>query len=519
MRLATLVPPRPRLPRLLFLALLTATASLPAQRTATEGGHGYNSPYAGRHLDRVAFPIGGIGAGMICLEGTGGISHVSVRNCMQFFHEPCSFAALCIKDTNGNVAKVLEGPVPTWKAFGAPRTGNGAGGTSYGLPRFDAATFTARFPFATVTLADAEIPLDVEITGWSPFVPGEADDSSLPTGALEYRFTNRGAAPVQAVFSYHSKQFMATGRGSGRVLPIAGGFVLHQEGSDKNPAHEGSYAVFVDGEATVDHCWFHGGWWDALTLVWRNVERGSLVANPPTQGSAPGASLYVPLTIAPGETRCVRLMLCWYVPETDLRYGKDEAASGPAFGYGPSADPERRHLQNLFTAHQTIAAGGKMIMWFIGGPTGRDARQWDDNHDLVRIAAQLRHLYRELMRIGLPYAIYSTPVTRTHDDKPLEAPAVPRWSKPFPPDFPVQPVLGEAMFGFYHDDDRRAAFYVANHNAYAPQRMALEVGSAGRQVIQRLDRATGEWVELDSSDGRVSFELGPAAGELFRVSD
>ncbi|HLA53638.1 MAG TPA: twin-arginine translocation signal domain-containing protein, partial [Flavitalea sp.] len=31
----------------------------------------YNSPYTGENLSRLAFPIGGIGAGMFCLEGTG----------------------------------------------------------------------------------------------------------------------------------------------------------------------------------------------------------------------------------------------------------------------------------------------------------------------------------------------------------------------------------------------------------------------------------------------------------------
>ncbi|MBN1766244.1 MAG: hypothetical protein JW860_13370 [Sedimentisphaerales bacterium] len=34
------------------------------------GEHDYNGPYTGTNLNRVAFPIGGIGAGMICLEGT-----------------------------------------------------------------------------------------------------------------------------------------------------------------------------------------------------------------------------------------------------------------------------------------------------------------------------------------------------------------------------------------------------------------------------------------------------------------
>ena len=39
----------------------------------------YNGSYTGEFLNRLAFPIGGMGAGMFCLEGTGSISHMSVR--------------------------------------------------------------------------------------------------------------------------------------------------------------------------------------------------------------------------------------------------------------------------------------------------------------------------------------------------------------------------------------------------------------------------------------------------------
>ncbi|MEW6071711.1 MAG: GH116 family glycosyl hydrolase [Planctomycetota bacterium] len=324
---------------LLLLAVLPlgcATGTLVPEATARRA---YDGPYAGEHLERIAFPLGGLGAGMICLEGTGAISHVSVRNRMEAFHEPCAFAALCVKGPEGNTARVLEGPVPRRKFFGAPDTGNGAGGTSFGLPRFDRARFLARFPFATIDLADAEIPLEVEITGWSPFAPGDADASSLPCAALEYRFRNRTAREVEAVFSYHAKQFMATGEGGDAILPIEGGFVLSQEGSAEHPENRGAYAVFAAGEeAVVDHCWFRGGWWDALTLAWRNVEEGRLLANPPAADPAPGASLYVPFAVAPGEERTVRLLLAWYVPETSFRYGRDDPAAlaGRAFAGGPS---------------------------------------------------------------------------------------------------------------------------------------------------------------------------------------
>lgn len=191
----------------------------------------YNDAYTGEYLNRIAFPLGGIGAGMICIEGTGAISHVSIRNKPEIFNEPMVFSAICIKGKE-NIARVLEGPVPTWKFFGQPASGNGSNGKTYGLPRFANAAFKARFPFATVNLEDPKIPLRVEITGWSPFTPGDADNSSLPAAALEYRFINSSNQSVEAVYSFNSRNFMAVSDGKDKVLKIENGFVLSQAGSE-----------------------------------------------------------------------------------------------------------------------------------------------------------------------------------------------------------------------------------------------------------------------------------------------
>jgi len=283
----------------------------------------YNGSYSGPYLNRVAFPIGGIGSGMFCLEGTGAFSHVSVRNRFQFFNEPCTFAAICIKG-NKNIARILEGPVPGWKIFGGARSGNGAAGSSFGLPRFEKVSFLMRFPFAEVFLEDETIPLDVTLTGWSPFIPGDGDNSSLPAGAVEYSFRNDTSSTVEAVFSFNTKNFMATDTESHTVLPIENGFVLFQNGTEDVPESEGALAIFVDDDsAVVDHCWFKGGWWDALTLAWKNIEEARLLGNPPVEGPVPGASLFVPLTVESGEEKTVRLMIAWYVPVTDIRYGDD----------------------------------------------------------------------------------------------------------------------------------------------------------------------------------------------------
>ena len=54
-------------------------------RANRTGKRAYNSEYAGSFLNRVAFPMGGLGAGMICLEGSGALSHVSLRNRPEVF--------------------------------------------------------------------------------------------------------------------------------------------------------------------------------------------------------------------------------------------------------------------------------------------------------------------------------------------------------------------------------------------------------------------------------------------------
>ena len=309
------------------MVLIGLIAAPIADRAATGAEkRDYDGPYSGRHLAKVAFPIGGIGAGMFCLEGTGAVSHVSIRNRMEFFNEPCAFAAVCVKGRQ-NVARVLEGPIPDWKYFGGPRTGRGSRGASYGLPRFGNASFLARFPFGTVTLRDDDVPLEVQITGWSPFIPGAADDSSLPVGALEYNFKNPTGKMIEAVFSFNTVHFLAADpRRGGPILPITGGFVLHQKGTTEAPHDEGRFAVFVDDDrAVVDHGWFRGGHYDAMTLVWKNIQEGVLLDNPPMQGASPGGSLFVPFSLKPKEEKTVRVMVTWYYPTTDIRFGRDPA--------------------------------------------------------------------------------------------------------------------------------------------------------------------------------------------------
>jgi uncharacterized protein (DUF608 family) len=292
---------------------------LPAENNAST--RAYNSAYTGTNLNRVAFPIGGLGAGMFCMEGSGTISHMSIKNQPDVFNEPGMFATICVKGLK-NGAKVLEGPVPDWKKFGQKDAGNGATGATIGLPHFHHASFLTRFPFAVLDLTDNDLPLKVQVTGWSPFVPGEEDNSGLPVGAMEYSFRNTGTQKLDAIFSFNTKNFVRIDDGNNKIRPAKNGFILTEEGTKEKPLRT-DFAVFTNESNTiVDHCWFRGGWWDPITMAWNAVKNAEIKNNGPVDKDAPGASLYTPFTLLPGAAKTIRLMFAWYTPDSELTFGK-----------------------------------------------------------------------------------------------------------------------------------------------------------------------------------------------------
>ena len=314
------------LPIIAALALILACNVSAEQRK-------YNDVYSGDNLNHIAFPMGGIGAGMICFEGTGTLGSFSLRNRPEIFSEPTVFSAICVKGGK-NVARVLEGQVPKWKIFSpGPDTvnyngsGNGMSGRTYGLPRFAQAKFRTRFPFATVTLEDTKIPLKIEITGWSPFTPPEPNDSSLPVAALEYRFINPTDKPIEAVYSFNARNFLASDEKPGKVTKIETGFTLAAKKDPKGkPWDDAAFAaISLNPDANINCAWFRGGWYDPLTMAWKDIEQGKCFEKPAVSDGAtsPGATIFVPVNLEPGKEKTVTILLCWYSPVSNLRNGSD----------------------------------------------------------------------------------------------------------------------------------------------------------------------------------------------------
>ena len=342
----------------------------------------FNGTYQNSTLDHVAFPLGGMGAGMVCLEGTGAISKFSLRHRPDLSTHHLAFTAISL--SSPQVARVLEGPVPTWKLRPRfPGDWTCSPDSGLGFPRFREATFEARFPFATVRLKDEELPLEVELTGWSPFAPGDADNASLPVAGIEYRLINKSATAIDGVFSFHAENFLAaapdpfsTEKPLDRIRETSGGFVLYGPGATaQRPWDDGYCAVWVDDLlAKVNHVWRLDG-----KTLWKDIESGKGYTHDPLlDESSPGASIFVPFHLAANESKTIVLHLAWYVPESDLFQ--------PYFQRTPDHGIER------------VARGAQTYQpWYAGRFKSIEEVKiyWHDHYRLLRSATEIftRTLY------------------------------------------------------------------------------------------------------------------------------
>jgi hypothetical protein len=316
-------------------AASSAASAQPKERSARSSGAADRRStkparrYDGAQLSNIKFPLGGIGAGMICIEGSGALSSISIRDRPDLLNEPMIFSAVSAR----GVTRVLEGPVPSHKILHQPLSSEGGAGTTYGLPRFKQASFCAQFPFAEVELSDEEIPISAKILAWSPFEPLEEDLSSLPFAALEYELKNTSLTPLTGLFSFHARNFLGSSEiitdttTNGEIRRLGTGFVMSAEEAPKPDGRSGgALAIEVDAEHSSVSGWYKGhAIFDCLRQAWRSAQGIRSARYQLGNDAPPGASLFVNFDLLPGETRTITIRLAWRSLETKLRAGHDPA--------------------------------------------------------------------------------------------------------------------------------------------------------------------------------------------------
>jgi len=142
----------------------------------------------GKEAAAVRFLLGGIGTGNISLNQNAALCDFELFNKpAKGNNSPCAFFAVRTESPDGVIhAKALE-------SQSAPPFDNSHGSHAWelvGLARFRHSEMTGRYPFANFRLWDEKMPIEAGLTAFTPLIPLNTDDSSLPAAVMRYRIKN-----------------------------------------------------------------------------------------------------------------------------------------------------------------------------------------------------------------------------------------------------------------------------------------------------------------------------------------
>ncbi len=333
--------------------------------------------FSGDRLTQIAMPLGGIGAGCICLNGYGGLQDFSIGNRPAttalpegFASSKAAFAVLHIKGKS-SVTKLVEGPFPILKIYDQGLQGEGyRRGGFEGFPRFGQCNFKGEYPFGYVTLSDTAVPLEVALTAWSPFIPLDDKNSSLPAVILEYSFHNTSSHAVEYEFSYHLSH-LAPGCGSddanGRNVALPNRGVVFQNTEKPNAEGFGSACLIaIEGRPRVKAMWLRSPGWefDSLSALWRELSTATFTTNDgsndvDTKGRNGGSILFEGL-LEPRASRTHSILITWYFPNCYLRVGGTESEVSGTAGCRVLSDgsppPWRPYYASVWSDARDVAA-------------------------------------------------------------------------------------------------------------------------------------------------------------------
>jgi uncharacterized protein (DUF608 family) len=299
-------------------------------------------------LSEIAFPLGGIGSGTVSLGGRGNLRDWEIFNWPNKGKSlPFTFVALWTRHEGGPpMTRVIEAaPTPPFRgAQGFKRE------QAQGLPHLRSARFTGIYPIAEITFEDDSLPLAISIEAFTPFIPLEADDSSIPVAIFRYRLTNRTTRPVDAAIAFSilnpigydgratidSNRFEGFGKNVTRLRRegTSAGLDISSEKYHPDDLRFGSMAlVTTHGEVTARTSWEGGDWWDAFQKWFDEYAAGGSVADtkeslPSKEGMSNYATLAPRLTLKPKESRNIEFFLAWYFPVRENYWNNEPKVKG-----------------------------------------------------------------------------------------------------------------------------------------------------------------------------------------------
>ena len=298
--------------------------------------------YEGKRLRCIAMPLGGIGTGSISLCGDGSLRQWEILNIPNHTaYVPYSFFAIWVK---GIGAKLLQSK-PLADKFNPGVLANDHHVPSEllelteKLPLVKETRFIGEYPLGIVLYNDADLPLDITLTAFSPFIPLNAKDSALPV--IFFIFTIKNTSNQEHELSLlASLQNFVGWDGISKIkdthFDLYGGnynllyqrdnftaIIMRNSLIEKRSPRWGEIALALIGSG--EHSWFLQ--WCRLEELWNVFSKnGTLPKDSFSEKSMPGStwcgSLACKFKIKPGEERKVIFIYAWFFPNRYVNWNQ-----------------------------------------------------------------------------------------------------------------------------------------------------------------------------------------------------
>lgn len=291
--------------------------------------------YESENLREISLPIGGIGTGSFSLGGRGDLRDFQLMSRPNRGWKPMyAHLILWTKSKAGAKIRILEQDLP-----GGFAGDSGNPEVFAAFPRFKEAEFEASYPFGRVSLKDDDTPIDATIEAWNPLIPHHTDDSSLPMGMLTVTLKNKSKETIDASLSmlmcniigcdgieYDLKDNVTEGAETGGWK----GMRWHKAREEKKPT-VGTMAILMKGgDIRVARRWkFRDRPWEGerLGILDEILEKGFIQDDEPNAPCPPSprdtwdSSVHSLLSLAPGETKNVQILVTWHFPWRNVELG------------------------------------------------------------------------------------------------------------------------------------------------------------------------------------------------------
>lgn len=282
------------------------------------------------------FPLGGIGNGGFSFFTDGGLGEFRTQhNWFRAVKNPKgTFFAIWMKSQDKTITRILRRDYRGGKEFG-------------NVANIKKTRFVGKIPQFELEYADQDLPLSLILKGFSPLIPNNPKDSSLPVAVFQFEITNPTREVLEVALLFSFENILGLGGSGGSFLLLGNGPVKYRStrGNFAEPTSsswtEGirfktrqEYAVTdphrrVVGEYALDYVFAEDHTlanlqvskclqWDPqqeACQFWESFSQdGTLKHAYGTKPKRNAGAIAVKFTMDPGVSHRIEFLLSWWMP-------------------------------------------------------------------------------------------------------------------------------------------------------------------------------------------------------------